>query len=58
MLTKYEERIHTRTPPIGKKFEEMYDVQKLIPSNEYYGLYNKARQELQELGVDFEQLNP
>jgi methylamine--corrinoid protein Co-methyltransferase len=58
LLSRYEETILARNPPIGKKFDEMYDLQKLIPSNEYYELYNNAKQELQELGIDFEKINP
>jgi methylamine--corrinoid protein Co-methyltransferase len=58
LLMKYEKRIFNRNPPIGKRFEEIYDIQKLIPSNEYQELYEKTKHELQELGIDFELLNP
>lgn len=53
LLPKYEDRIKARNPPIGKKFQECYDVKKITPSKEYLELYRKVKNELEDIGLKF-----
>jgi methylamine--corrinoid protein Co-methyltransferase len=52
VLAKYEEKV--KNPPIGKKFQECYDLATLTPSKEYLELYRKTKKELEDMGLKFE----
>jgi hypothetical protein len=51
IVSKYEHRIPEA--PLGKTFQECYDVKKAMPTKEYAELYGAVKQELLELGVPF-----
>ena len=51
LVGKYEQQVPEA--PLGKKFSEIYDVQKVTPSPEYAALYGQVRTELAELGLDY-----
>ncbi len=40
-------------PPLGKKFSECYDIEKVKPRREYVELYEKVKRELIDLGIEF-----
>lgn len=52
LLKKYENR--HGNPPLGKTFQECYDVKRKKPTQEYVDLYRKIKEELRELGVSYE----
>jgi len=49
LLPRYEEKL--ADPPIGKAFQECFDLRKLKPSEEAVKLYNGVKKELIDLGV-------
>lgn len=51
LLLKYEKDIPTAS--IGKPFQELYDMKELIPIPEYLGQYNKIKEEITKMGIDF-----
>ncbi len=51
ILAKYEKDIPNA--PLGKKFKEIYDIERVTPTSEYLELYRKIKMELTELGLDF-----
>lgn len=51
IVSKYEHRISEA--PLGKTFQECYDVKKAMPTKEYAELYGAVKQELLDLGVPF-----
>ncbi len=51
IVSKYEKEIDN--PPLGKTFQECYDIRKVKPSEEYIELYRKIKKELEDLGVPF-----
>ncbi len=51
VIIKYENKWYN--PPLGKTFQECYDVKKVKPSKEYTELYNKIKSELMDLGFPF-----
>jgi methylamine---corrinoid protein Co-methyltransferase len=51
MLTKYEDKIGDA--PKGKPFQECYDVSTITPMPWYQEMFNKVKQEIADLGVDF-----
>ena len=51
LLAKYEEDIPHA--PIGKKYEECWDIQSKQPKPGYLELYQKIKQELAEYGIRF-----
>ena len=53
ILSRYENTIEAKDPPLGKKFEECYDPATLRPSKDYVELYLKIRKELEGLGLRF-----
>ena len=53
LLAKYEDRIKSRSAPIGKKFQECYDTKTITPSKEYLELYQKIKNELENKGLEF-----
>jgi len=50
-LSKYEDKI--KAPPLGKKYQECYNVETGKPSEEYLRLYSKIKRELEDLGLEF-----
>jgi hypothetical protein len=51
LLSRYEKDVPEA--PLGKKFSEIYDMQKVTPLPEYLELYESIRRELAELGLDY-----
>jgi methylamine--corrinoid protein Co-methyltransferase len=51
LLKTYEDNI--ANAPLGKTFQECYDVRRLRPTVEYMDLYKQTRKELEDLGVPF-----
>ncbi|MFC1955152.1 monomethylamine:corrinoid methyltransferase [Chloroflexota bacterium] len=49
LIPKYENNL--RTPPKGKSFRELYNLDTLKPNKEYLDLYLKIKKELIDLGV-------
>jgi len=50
LLKKYESKIHEA--PLGKRFQECYDVEKVLPRKDYVELHSKVRKELVSIGLD------
>jgi len=53
LLKRYEDKIRFEKAPVGKPFEECYNVQTLTPKEEYVELYSEAKKEMENLGVSF-----
>jgi methylamine--corrinoid protein Co-methyltransferase len=51
IVSKYERRVPEA--PLGKTFQECYDVKKSAPSREHAELYKAVKRELLDLGVPF-----
>ena len=51
IVSKYEKRI--AEAPLGKTFQECYDVKRIAPTKEYAELYGTVKRELLDLGVPF-----
>ena len=51
IVSKYEHRVPEA--PLGKTFQECYDVKKAVPTKEYAELYGAVKRELLDLGVPF-----
>ena len=49
LLAKYEDKIESEKAPIGKPFEQLYDIGSLRPKAEYLELYKKTKDEIQNL---------
>jgi methylamine--corrinoid protein Co-methyltransferase len=57
LLEKYENQL--RNPPIGKKYQECYDVASGKPIKEYLELYRKVRKEMvDQFGLQFKHNSP
>ncbi|UCE12787.1 MAG: monomethylamine:corrinoid methyltransferase [Candidatus Heimdallarchaeota archaeon] len=52
IVSKYKQKLEK--PPLGKTFQECYDVETVQPSEEYTTIYNKVKKELLDLGLEFE----
>ena len=52
LLKKYMDKI--ANAPLGKKFQECFDIRRGKPSEEYVRVYSKVKRELGDLGVDFQ----
>jgi len=52
LLTKYMDKI--ADPPLGKKYQECFDVKRGKPSEKYVEIYNKVKEKLEDLGVRFQ----
>jgi methylamine--corrinoid protein Co-methyltransferase len=44
------------TKPIGKPFEEVYDIEKVQPTPEWQGTYDEVREELIKMGLHLDRL--
>jgi methylamine--corrinoid protein Co-methyltransferase len=53
LLAKYMDKIGD--PPLGRKYQECFDVKRGKPSSEYVEIYSKVKGELEDLGVKFPQ---
>jgi len=55
MLAKYENKITKDTDggPLGHTFDEIYDLNTLTPRKEFLQVYEKAKRELTDLGLEF-----
>lgn len=42
--------------PIGKPFEEVYDIENIVPTAEWQGMYDEVRQELIDLGLPLDRI--
>ncbi|MBW2634004.1 MAG: monomethylamine:corrinoid methyltransferase [Deltaproteobacteria bacterium] len=51
LLTKYEEKIPDA--PVGKKFQELFNIETLEPKSEYFDLYYKMKEEMTSYGLKF-----
>ncbi len=51
ILALYEERI--AEAPLGKRFDECYDLVALQPTREYLDLYDRCKKTLSEFGLDY-----
>jgi hypothetical protein len=45
-----------KTKPIGRPFEEVYDVEQVVPTSEWQGMYEEVWQELVDMGVRLDRL--
>jgi methylamine--corrinoid protein Co-methyltransferase len=50
-IEKYERTLGN--PPRGKRFQELYDVDRLVPRDEWWGMYEDVKGQLKEWGVPF-----
>jgi methylamine--corrinoid protein Co-methyltransferase len=51
LVSKYEKTIPEA--PLGKKFSEIYDMERVTPLPEYQGMYDDIKEELSGLGLDY-----
>lgn len=51
ILSKYENRI--KDAPIGKKFSECYDLERVEPTKEYLDLYARVKEIVSSWGLDY-----
>jgi methylamine--corrinoid protein Co-methyltransferase len=51
LLSKYEDKIDNA--PVGKRYQDCYDVDTGLPCQEYVNLYGEVKEELRLLGFDF-----
>jgi len=51
LLDKYEDKIDNA--PIGKSYQDCYDIESGLPCQEYINLYGEVKEELQAIGFDF-----
>lgn len=42
--------------PIGKPFEEVYDIDKVEPTAEWQGMYDEVREELIKMGLPLDRI--
>jgi len=54
VLKRYEGTLKERKEPLGKKFQECYDLSTLTPTNEFTKVYSDVVQELRDLGLPVE----
>jgi len=52
IVSKYDKQISDA--PLGRTFQECYDVRRLSPSREYTALYSSVKAELRDMGVPFQ----
>ena len=51
LLAKYEDQ--AADAPIGKEYQECYDVAKALPIQEHYDMYRRVKDDIAAMGVDF-----
>jgi methylamine--corrinoid protein Co-methyltransferase len=52
ILPKYEDKIKSKNPPPGKRFQECYNLTTVTPLNEYVKLGQDMKNELRDIGLD------
>lgn len=52
LVAKYEKKLPN--PPLGKTFQECYDLKTVKPTEEHENVYKRVKKELVELGLSFE----
>jgi methylamine--corrinoid protein Co-methyltransferase len=55
ILAQYEDQM--ADAPIGKRFDECYDLQTLQPTQEYVELYGRVKEKLSGFGLDYSLFN-
>jgi methylamine--corrinoid protein Co-methyltransferase len=50
LLDKYEDKIDNA--PIGKRYQDCYDIDSGLPSDEYVELYGQVKNELRAMGFN------
>ena len=53
ICAKYKDYMDIHKAPIGKTFEQLYDLENLQPKEEALKVYEKAKKELENLGLKF-----
>ncbi len=51
LVKKYVDKM--ADPPVGKRYQECFDISRMVPSREYVGIYNTVKEELEDLGIKF-----
>ena len=51
LLEKYEEKIHVDN--YGKKIQEVYDMDRIVPRQEFVDQYRRIKDEMAELGIEY-----
>jgi methylamine--corrinoid protein Co-methyltransferase len=54
LIAIYEPQLNTQ--PIGKPFDEVYDLQTIQPTSEWQGTYDEVRNELIKMGLPLDRL--
>ena len=52
MVARYKADLDQR--PVGKRFDEVYDVVRVQPTEEWLGIYEEVKSELRELGLNLD----
>jgi methylamine--corrinoid protein Co-methyltransferase len=50
ILKRYESRM--QDPPLGRKFQDCYDVKRVTPTKDYLDLHSRIRRELMDIGLN------
>ncbi|MBW2059784.1 MAG: monomethylamine:corrinoid methyltransferase, partial [Deltaproteobacteria bacterium] len=51
LLAKYEDR--AADAPMGKEYQECYNVPKGLPTQEHFDMYRRIKDELAGMGIEF-----
>ena len=51
LVNRYEKQMDDA--PLGKKFSECYDLERVEPTQKYLDLYAKIKREIQSMGLDY-----
>lgn len=51
LLNKYYNKEYCKAPPIGKRFQDCYDISTLKPTEEHLNVYKDAMREIAEIGL-------
>jgi len=52
LVARYQDDLDTR--PVGKRFDQVYDVIRIEPNEEWLALYEQVKGELRQLGLDLD----
>ena len=55
ILSEYEDQFGD--PPLGKRFDECYDLDTLQPTQEYLDLYDRIKEKLTRFGLEYAKLS-
>ena len=56
LYEKYKDKLDFEVAPVGKPFEELYDINTLKPRPEHYKQYQEVKMELADMGFEFEEI--